>query len=66
MNTWNGSEVRMPRELQHMSTEELKALRDQLKRRAQAKKKATPAPLHPHVTTDDVLRVIGQATFHRI
>jgi hypothetical protein len=51
----------MPRELQRMSTEELKALRDQLMRRAQAKKKATPAPLHPHATTDDVLRVIGQA-----
>ena len=51
----------MPRELQHLSTDELKALRDQLTRRAQAKKKATPGPLHPHATTDDVLRVIGQA-----
>ena len=51
----------MPRELPRMSTEELKAVRDQLRRRAQAKKKATPPPLHPHATTDDVLRVIGQA-----
>jgi hypothetical protein len=51
----------MPRELQRMSTEELKTLRNQLKRHAQAKQKATPAPLHPHATTEDVLRVIGQA-----
>jgi hypothetical protein len=51
----------MPRELQRLSTEELKAIRDQLTRRAQAKKKATPAPLHPHATRDNVLRVMSQA-----
>jgi hypothetical protein len=48
-------------DLRSLSNEELKALRDRLTCRAQAKKKATPAPLHPRATTDHVLRVIQQA-----
>jgi hypothetical protein len=49
----------MPNDLQRLSTEELKALRDQLTRPAKAKPK--PTPLHPHATTSDVLRVMHQA-----
>jgi hypothetical protein len=49
----------MNRELSGMSTEDLKRLRDALKRRQKAKPK--PAPLHPNATTGDVLRVMNQA-----
>jgi hypothetical protein len=46
-------------DLRGMTTEELQALRDQLKARPKAK--PTPARLHPNATTADVLRVMSQA-----
>jgi hemerythrin-like domain-containing protein len=50
----------MGNDLHHLSTEELKALRDQLKRRTEAKPKALLR--YEHATTADVVRVMGEVT----
>jgi hypothetical protein len=48
-------------ELDRMSTEALRQVRDELKRRRAAKVKATrPLPLYPDVTTEDVIKIIGE------